>query len=141
MTKSEAEQIAALLNARNQLTVPYTAAKVLAHADDYLTANTTSGELIGCVEIKSVQWYQFEVLHLSVADGHTGKGVARSLLAKAAQAASDKRARVLQCTIRSGNTESEGLFSSCGFACVSTFRNQASGNTVGVWQRVLSPAS
>jgi L-amino acid N-acyltransferase YncA len=141
VTNGEAEQIAALLNARNQLTVPYTATKVLAHADNYLTHKIESGEIVGCVEVKSVQWYQSEVLHLSVAEGHTGNGIARALLGKAAQAALAKNARVLQCTIRSGNTESEGLFASSGFSRVATFRNQASGNDVGVWQLVLSPAS
>ena len=34
------------------------------------------------------------------------------------------RARLLQCTIRQGNVESERLFQSVGFACVGAFYNE-----------------
>ena len=141
MIHSEAEQIAALLNSRNRLTVQYTAERILAHTDNYLTHKAVSGEVIGCVEVKSVQWYQCELLHLTVAERYARKGIARSLLGSVTQASLDKNARVLQCTIRSGNDASERLFLSVGFFCVSTFFNRVSNNAVGVWQKVLSPAA
>jgi hypothetical protein len=41
MTKTQADQIAALLNDRNQLVVAYDADRVLAHVDNYLFALMT----------------------------------------------------------------------------------------------------
>lgn len=67
MDNSHAEQIAMLLNAQNQLVVQYTADKVLEHQDNYLVRLDDSGKLIACAELKQVQWYQFELLHVTVA--------------------------------------------------------------------------
>ena len=53
----QAEQIAQLLNERNELTVPYTSKKVLDHGNNYLYRLSESGDILACVEVKKVQWY------------------------------------------------------------------------------------
>jgi N-acetylglutamate synthase-like GNAT family acetyltransferase len=137
LSQAQAAEIAALLNARNQLTVQYTGKKVLDHADDYLFRLSPAQKVVACVEVKKVQWYQAEVLHLTVAEGEERKGHAKALLSSAETRARERSVRVLQCTIRIGYVESEGLFQAAGFLKVSTFHNEHSGNNVGVYQKVL----
>ncbi len=140
MDLNQAQQIANLLNTQNQLTVQYDAGRVLEHKDNYLVRLDESGQVIACAELKQVQWYQFELLHLTVAQQHNRQGHARFLIVEAANLAIKRRARILQSTIRVGNAASEQLFQSSGFQSVCRFYNASSKNNVGVWQRVLSPA-
>ena len=87
MERIHAEQIARLLNDQNQLTIPYTAETVLEHAPSYLVRIGECGEIIACTELKAVQWYQYELLHVTVAQTHLRGGLARSLIAEAEQQA------------------------------------------------------
>ena len=87
-----------------------------------------------------MQWYQAEILHLTVHQDHEGKGYAKQLLANALDRAKAQRARVAQCTIREDNNRSAKLFAEFGFAQVGRFRNEMSGNNVGVWQKIIAPA-
>jgi ribosomal protein S18 acetylase RimI-like enzyme len=128
MTEDEAAQIAALLNARNQLTVPYDGPRVSKSADQYL------------FRVKNVQWYQGEVCHLTVDKDFEGKGYARNLFAELERRAAARCFRVLQCTIREGNTDSEDFFTAAGFKSVSRFHNKMSSNNVTIWHKVLEPA-
>ncbi len=137
---THADAIAALLNERNQLTVQYTRACVQNEAENYIYRLSEAGDLIACVEVKKIQWYQAEVLHLTVAAAHERKGHAKALLCEAERAARANGARVLQCTIRTDNQASRKLFEGFGFSHVSTFLNQGSGNNVGVFQKVLATA-
>lgn len=139
MDRSHAEQIAMLLNAQNQLTVRYTADSVLEHQDNYLVRLGDLGQVVACAELKQVQWYQFELLHVTVAQKNQRQGHARALVAEAEGRAIHRGARILQSTIREGNLASEALFKSSGFESVSRFYNVRSKNIIGVWQRVLSP--
>ena len=140
LTDEHANQIAALLNERNQLTVKYTRQRVLEHAENYLCRTSEFGQVVACVEVKSVQWYQTEVLHLTVAASEIRKGHAKALLCEAERVSRANGARVLQCTIRESNAESRSLFEGFGFLHVSTFNNPSSGNNVAVFQKVLSSA-
>lgn len=140
LTEAHADQIAALLNERNELTVQYTRKCVLDHKDNYLCRLSEAGNVIACVEVKKVQWYQTEILHLTVAASHLRQGHAKALLCEAERAARANGARLIQCTIRAGNTESRSLFEGFGFVHVGTFLNQRSGNNVGVFQKILSNA-
>ena len=140
LTDTQAEQIALLLNERNELTVKYTGKRVLEHANNYLCHFSESGAVIACVEVKKVQWYQTEILHLTVAASHLRQGHAKALLCEAERIARANGARLLQCTIRVGNIESQGLFEGFGFVHIGTFLNQGSGNNVGVFQKILSNA-
>ena len=139
MTNDEAAQIATLLNARNQLTVPYDTARVLKSADQYLF-RVIEGRVVAAVELKNVQWYQGEVCHLSVHKDVEGKGYARNLFAEVERRAAARGFRILQCTIREGNKDSEDFFTKAGFKPVSCFHNKLSGNNVSVWQKVLEAA-
>jgi len=56
MTHQQAEQIAKLLNSRNQLSVEYSAERVLQHTDSYLF-EISNDAVVACVEVKKVQWY------------------------------------------------------------------------------------
>lgn len=136
-TDAHADQISALLNERNQLTVKYTRKRVLEHAGNYLCRFSDANEVVACVEVKSVQWYQTEILHIAVAASHTRKGHAKALLCEAERIARANGARLLQCTIREGNIESRALFEGFGFSRVGTFNNPSSGNNVAVFQKML----
>ena len=140
MENRHAEQIAKLLNDRNQLTQEYTAGRVLHLADRFLYRLDDEGKVMGCVEVKRVQWYQFEILHLSVAKAFARTGKAAVLLADAERSAEDAGGRILQCTIREGNNASENFFAKHGYTKTTSFLNRASGNRVGVWQKVVPSA-
>ena len=140
LTDAQADQISDLLNERNKLTVRYTRSRVLEHASNYLCRYAEAGEVIACVEVKKAQWYQTEILHLTVAKSHERRGHAKALLCEAERVARANGARLLQCTIRIGNQDSRQLFEGFGFMLVSTYFNQSSGNNVGVFQKILANA-
>lgn len=136
MTTEQARQIAELLNSRNQLTIPYTADRVKASEDDYVF-ECESDEVFACVQVKKVQWYQSEILHLSVRTDHEGEGWGKRLIARAEQRAKERGARIAQCTIRVGNIGSESVFRESCFRETCRFINAASGNEVAVFQKTL----
>jgi ribosomal protein S18 acetylase RimI-like enzyme len=140
LTDTQADQIAELLNTRNDLTLPYTRQKVLAESQDYRLKLSDIGDVIACVQVKRVQWYQFEVLHLTVASASEGLGHGKALVCEAERVARTGNARILQCTIREDNKRSRELFESLGFRHVSMYFNVNSENNVGVFQKVLEPA-
>jgi N-acetylglutamate synthase-like GNAT family acetyltransferase len=137
MTADEARQIAELINRRNELMRRYRPADVQESAANY-EFESRDGAVVACVERKRVQWYQWEICHLSVAEDCERKGLASMVYARAEAAARLAGVSLLQCTIREGNGASESFFSRQGFHRVGTFLNTRSGNTVGVWQKVLS---
>lgn len=138
LNEVHAKQIAALLNDRNRLTQKYTSQKIIDEQHNYLYRLSESGEVVACIEVKKVQWYQTEVLHLAVGAAHVRKGHAKALLIEAENRARENGARILQCTIREDNSASRKLFESNGFKHVNLFGNSASGNNVAVLQKVLS---
>jgi GNAT superfamily N-acetyltransferase len=135
---SHAQQIADLLNRRNELAIKYDTDRITQEVDHYLY-RVVNDEVVACVEVKPVQWYQTEILHLTVKETHEGKGFARNLLAAAIDRATSQGKRLAQCTIREGNHRSETLFAAIGFTPVSRFLNPQTRNIVGVWQKVLVP--
>lgn len=138
MMPTVAKQIADLLNSENQLVVPYSEQKVKSNKDNYLFEINDSNEVLSCIECKKVQWYQYEVCHLTVNPNHRGKGQGQKILNKAIAYAKANRGRIVQCTIRENNLASAGLFKKIGFSKVSTFYYPDSGNNVNVWQKVVS---
>ena len=137
MSKTIANQIAHLLNTQNQLTVHYTAEKVLANQDQYIVRFGENDTVLGTVEVKKVQWYQCEIDHLSVHPDAQRKGVGTWLLQKAEAKAKELNARIVQCTIRVGNEASENLFKKYGFNETATFLNEQNGNKVTAYQKVI----
>lgn len=137
LSSDHADQIAELINRRNELTVPYTRQRVLKYGENYICRLSESGTVIACVEVKIVQWYQTEICHLSVDENHARQGHARALVEEAEKRAADHSARIAQCTIRDGNEASCRLFASLGYTQVSAFHNHRSGNKVWVLQKVL----
>ena len=138
LIESEAAQVALLLNTRNQLTRAYDVKRVLEEWAQYRIIRE-GGRLVACVQLRPVQWYQWEVLHLSVHEDCVGRGLGGQLLQIAKADATRVDIKLLQCTIRAGNVGSERLFSRAGFSRVSAFHNPRSGNNVAVWQHVLVP--
>jgi ribosomal protein S18 acetylase RimI-like enzyme len=137
MQAETARAIADLINDRNQLTVKYTAKKVLDAADNYLCRFAGDAQLLGVVEVKRVQWYQCEIDHLSVRADAEGQGIASSLVKEAEERIVELGARIAQCTIRVGNNASEALFQKFGYLPSVTFLNARSGNEVTVYQKAL----
>ena len=141
MDNAIAKQIASLLNSENQLVMEYTEDKVLDASDNFIYEANDSNVIVSCIECKKVQWYQFEVCHLTVNPDYRGKGEGKKVLQKALEFAKNNRGRIVQCTIREGNEASAALFKSCGFSEVSKFHYPNSGNNVAVWQKVVSSAT
>jgi GNAT superfamily N-acetyltransferase len=141
MDHKQANQIAELINVRNRLARQYNAQDILDAADRYLFELSVAGDVVGCVEIKRVQWYQFEIDHLSVVKDVEGKGIGWKLFKRAEERALSGRGRVLQCTIREDNAGSERLFKRNGFHRAAEFYYPDTGNNVGVWQKVISLTS
>ncbi len=139
MTHQEAQKIAALLNARNQLARNYTAEDVLGEKEDY-EYELRDGNVVACIERRLVQWYQLEVRHLSVDEAWERKGLGSMLFTRAEEFGRSKGTVLVQCTIREGNEPSECFFENHGFGKVSRFFYAPTGNNVGVWQKVLSAA-
>ncbi|MBE9526356.1 MAG: GNAT family N-acetyltransferase [Proteobacteria bacterium] len=136
MKPAIAKQIAELLNSENQLVVPYTEQKIMDSKDNYLFEADDNDEVVSCIECKKVQWYQFEVCHLTVNPKHRRNGHGKKILLKAISHSKANRGRVIQCTIREGNDASSGLFLDNGFVKTSTFFYPDSGNDVSVYQKV-----
>jgi ribosomal protein S18 acetylase RimI-like enzyme len=139
MTRQVAEQIAKLLNTQNQLTVNYTAEKVLQHQDRYIVEMSQDSLVLGFVEVKKVQWYQCEIDHLSVRPDAKGEGLGKRLVILAEEKAKELAARVVQCTIRVANVGSNALFMKMGYSMTVQFVNEQSGNLVNVYQKALTP--
>ncbi|WEZ86298.1 GNAT family N-acetyltransferase (plasmid) [Rhizobium sp. 32-5/1] len=139
MIRSHAKQIAELINARNALTKLYTADGVLKNAANFIF-RLKKDAVVACIEVKHVQWYQAEILHLSVSeDLPQRQGYGRGLVKDALTKAKEMNCRIAQCSIRVGNEPSEGLFLSEGFMRTVSFRNARSGNDVTVYQYAIVP--
>jgi len=136
MTEAQAVAIAELVNVQNQLTVRYTPDRVLAEKDNYII-RIRGDAVIAVVEVKSVQWYQCEISHLSVDPRAQGAGVGKSLVEEAEDRGREVGGRIAQCTIRVGNAASEAVFTKRGFTATVTFRNARTGNEVRVYQKVI----
>ena len=136
MTTEQAQQTADLLNSRNRLTTRYTADTVMKASDEYIF-ESEGDTVVACVEVKRVQWYQREILHLSVRADRERRGWGTRMLAMAEQRARERGARIAQCTIRVGNVGSESAFRRAGFRETCRFENAASGNEVAVFQKAL----
>lgn len=141
MNSYQAEQVAALLNLRNALTRQYTADRVLNEAQTYVTELGPDGRVLGCVQLKRIQWYQSELCHLTVAEAAEGQGVATELVERAEAIAEQNGSRIVQCTVRIGNARSLSRFTKLGYQESVTFHNSVSGNDVVVLQKILVPSS
>lgn len=113
MTEAHAREIAALINERNELARTYTAGDIIREASNY-EYEVRDGKVVACVERQKVQWYQWEICHLSVPTEWEGKGVAFAVYQRAEAAARSGGGCVFQCTIREGNKRSEKFFSTAG---------------------------
>lgn len=140
MDRKHAAEIAHLLNTQNQLEIHYNADRVLGHAADYLVDLSEDGHVVCCAELKNVQWYQCEICHVTTDPNFARQGRGRRIIAAAEDRARSQGARLLQCTIRSGNIASEGLFRRSGFALGASFENPNTGNVVRVWSKSLYPS-
>ena len=138
MDEEIAAQISCLLNSQNRLGRRYDAASVFDSRRRYLFELGESSQVIAAVEVVKVQWYQCEVRHLTVAPQARRQGYAKKLLRRAEDTAKELGARIVQCTIRRGNQESESLFARMGYMRAASFGNERTGNTIAVWQKALS---
>src|SRR5690349_308631 len=110
MTEQQADQIAHLLNTRNELVLNYNKLRVLQCSDNYLIRCDNDGNVMAFIEVVKVQWYQTELRHLTVAEGHERQGHARGLIQEAEDIARSQRRGILQCTIRESNVRSRDVF-------------------------------
>jgi RimJ/RimL family protein N-acetyltransferase len=137
MDRKHATQIAALLNARNNLAIAYSTDSIMNRSGNFIY-ELKDGDVVAGIEVKKVQWYQWEVQHLTVAEQHERRGYGKLMLRRAEDRAKREGAKVLQCTIRIGNHASEHVFESEGYRRTVSFHNVQSGNDVAVWQKSVS---
>lgn len=137
MTPKNACEIASLLNSRNELTRQYDSKLVLKGSDNFVYI-IEKGKIVACAEAKPVQWYQWEICHVSVLESEERKGFGRAVLELAEKRAIKGQARILQCTIRVNNSSSKKLFESSEYSKTCTFLNKRSRNKVDVYQKVVS---
>jgi ribosomal protein S18 acetylase RimI-like enzyme len=137
MKTEYAQQIAELLNSQNKLARNYVTEMILDRADDFIY-ELKNDAVAACIEAKKVQWYQWEVCHLTVAPKNRKQGLGSLMIQKAEERAKNGGARVIQCTIRVGNEDSERAFERTGYKQVSEFYYSETGNNVAVWQKVVS---
>lgn len=140
MNPIQADQIAQLLNSNNELKSAYTADQLLRYAHEYkFLQDEDSSNVIAVVQIKKVQWYQHEIVNLTVSPAHREKDLAKRLLELAENQALTDGARILQATVRENDQMNIDLLKSTSFEQVSTFFNPLSNRNITVWQKVLSP--
>jgi len=96
MEENHANQIAYLLNKRNQLVIEYKADQVLDATDDYEYLLDSDDNVVAAVKIKKIQWYQWEFCHLTVNETHEGKGYGTKLIKRAEQKAKNGGALIIQ---------------------------------------------
>lgn len=137
MTEEQAKQIATLLNERNKLVKEYSPDDVLAKEQNYVYLDEKS-IIIACAESKKVQWYQWEICHVSVDKTYEGRGLGSKILKLAEKKAIEGGAKILQCTIRSDNESSLRLFLAKGYTKTTSFFYPNSGNWVHVLQKSVS---
>lgn len=134
MNRQQARQIAELLK-QNKLAKKYTEKIVLESADNYVFIEEQA-KIVACAEIKKVQWYQWEIRHVSVAEPKRGLG--GKIVDKAEAKAKEKQAKIIQCTIRSDNEASIALFKSKKYSQGITFYNPTTKNDVLIFQKAMS---
>ena len=67
MNPVQADQIAQLLNSNNELKSAYTSDQLLRYAHEYkFLQNENTNDVMAVVQIKKVQWYQHEIVNLTV---------------------------------------------------------------------------
>jgi ribosomal protein S18 acetylase RimI-like enzyme len=128
------KQVVSLVNEQNKL-ASYVTLETLLNKGHCIVSLSDSGQLAGCVRVQRVQWYQWELFHLSVPPIYRRQGQATALLLKAEAHAKQEGASIVQCTVRMGNIESEVLFSKMGYAAGVVFANRETGRAVRVYQK------
>ena len=136
MNKEVAEKIADLLNSSNVLASQYTYRGILNYSNDYIVIQNDD-DVIGCVCVRSVSWYQFELKHLVVAEAYRRMGYGRKLIEDAVRLVKERGGMVVQCTIREGNNDTRKLFRECGFGQCIEFTNKETGNVLKVYQKAV----
>lgn len=131
-----AEQIAQLINKNNKLVNEYSAIDILNKKKNYIY-ELLDGKVIGTIRIKKIQWYQAELLHLSVKEEHRGKGLAYRLIQQGEKLAKEKGAKIIQCTIREENIGSIKLFQKLNYIDALTFFYDLTKNKVHIFQKTL----
>jgi len=136
MDENIANQICELLNRRNNLSCNVTFDRVYYSKGTYLYI-TDKSRLVGCACVKKVQWYQNELLHLSVHEDYENMGYGSRLIASAKELAKQNRGRILQATADSKNLNSIKVLKNNGFNTVGEFINQKTENKIIILQDIL----
>lgn len=130
--KDVASQIANLLNHQNKLSRRYTQDMILRKLDNYIYETQEDFGVIGCVCVKKVQWYQGEILHLSVHPYMHQQGIGSRLMLKAESRCRDLGLHIAQATIREDNIPCRKISENLGFEWTNRFGD------VLIYQKVLT---
>ena len=139
MNSIEAEQIFKLLD-RNDLGETKPTLEEIRENLYFIDYDKDEGDdriIVACARAKQVQWYQWELCHLSVALEHESTGKAYKVARKAIQHAIDNGAKIIQCTISETNYKSWRLCERNGFKKATRFYNDKSKKNLLLYHRVV----
>jgi len=140
MDEAMGERVAALLNARANLTVTARSSWILRDQEQYRALVDGNGELAAVIRFERAQWYQGNVSRFTWEADRDPAIVARPLLAAVEEQARTDSVSVIQTTVEDDNTVMHALLTRAGYGCVTRFRNARSNRLIGVWQRILDRA-
>lgn len=137
MNENIAQQIADLLNYRNNLLTQYSREKILKYHQQYIY-DLDGESLIACVRIKKIQWYQSELRHLAVHPAYEKRGYGQRMISLAEARAKELRTRIVQCTIRADNHLATNAFKRAGYSLLNSFYYPKSSHNLCIWQKTIS---
>jgi len=140
MDNAMAERVAALLNARANLTVTARSSWIARDQDQYRALVDGNGELAAVMRFERAQWYQGNVSRFTWEADREPATVARPLLAAVEAQARAAGVSLIQTTVEEDDTVMRALLTDADYDCVARFCNARSGHLIGVWQRILDRA-
>ena len=125
------EQIVELVNTYSPIVT-----KISAEDVEHYLFEEQDDQVIACVRIQRVSWYQWELSHLVTEPEHRGRGLAHRLVRRACQEIRRQGGLVVQCTIRCDGLTSQRVVSRLDFTPGVRFVG-LSGRELQVWQKPL----
>lgn len=134
MLRKTARQIAEILNAQNHLLTFYNESRILNSASNYIILSEEE-RIHGFVKIRTVQWYQGELSHLSVLPEYRRRGLGSKLIRLAEERAKERGLKLIQCSINFYNKPSKSLFEREGYRSNVSFFNVENKSHIVIYQK------
>lgn len=94
-------------------------------------------ELWGCVGVRKMSWFAYELKHLTVKPEFRGRGYAQLLVNQALSYVAGREKGLVYATIKVDNQPSQQLFGKLGFEREVEFENFQTKQRLNVWRKTL----